>query len=347
MKSGRSINELASELQRIHETKMDYVGPKGLLNFQRNGMLEVGDNGEFGLTPYAERQLGDHLNIPPKYYDKMKSSSPELLQHNVNHWLQESPEDKRLVRTLDGEARAFLSDRYRPLDNWDLTEAILPVVTEVKSKVVSCEITATKLYFKSVMEDRTAMVGRDVLQPGLTISNSEIGAGALAVRPAIHFVGCTNLAMFSEASMKKYHVGAQLESTDGAISEYLSDKTKQLTDAAVWAQVKDLVHASMDGQVFDDLVDKMRAAKGVPIESNFVKVAENVGRTYHLSPKESGGLVNFLATGGDLTKYGMSNAVTRMSQEEYTSYDRATELEQLGGTIIDLAPSQWEVLNKV
>ena len=33
-----------------------------------------------------------------------------------------------MVRTLDGHARAFLSDRYRRLDNYDLCEHVLPIL---------------------------------------------------------------------------------------------------------------------------------------------------------------------------------------------------------------------------
>ena len=37
-------------------------------------------------------------------------------------WLQ-SDDDRRMIRTLDGNVRAVLSDHYRRLDNFDLAEA--------------------------------------------------------------------------------------------------------------------------------------------------------------------------------------------------------------------------------
>ena len=36
-----------------------------------------------------------------------------------------------MVRTLDGNARAFLSDRYRRLDNYDLLAHVLPMLREL------------------------------------------------------------------------------------------------------------------------------------------------------------------------------------------------------------------------
>ncbi|MFM2005765.1 MAG: hypothetical protein RLZZ09_1420, partial [Pseudomonadota bacterium] len=43
---------------------------------------------------------------------------------------------------------------------------------------------------------------------------------------------------------------------------------------------------------------------------------------------------------GDLTAYGLVNAVTHYSQE-VTDYDRATDFEALGGKLIELPVSDW------
>ena len=43
--------------------------------------------------------------------------------------MQARPADeRRLVRTLDSNARAFLSDRYRPLDHDEILERVLPAL---------------------------------------------------------------------------------------------------------------------------------------------------------------------------------------------------------------------------
>ena len=51
------------------------------------------------------------------------ADAPMLLADNANRWLKDKGEDRRLIRTLDGKARALLSDKYRPLENEDLAEA--------------------------------------------------------------------------------------------------------------------------------------------------------------------------------------------------------------------------------
>ena len=47
--------------------------------------------------------------------------------------------------------------------------------------------------------------------------------------------------------------------------------------------------------------------------------------------------------GGDLTKFGLFNAITRFSQD-VGSYDRASALEQLGGEVITLPRGEWELI---
>ena len=131
MKQGKSLSELATELERQHKTKRDFITDTRELELvprlssQENGeqtsehlrLQKGGASLDFTPTKHTHRQIGTFLNIPAKYYDRMHVEAPALLAHNVNHWFKEQPTE-RMVRTLDGKARAFLSNRYRRLDNF-------------------------------------------------------------------------------------------------------------------------------------------------------------------------------------------------------------------------------------
>ena len=58
--------------------------------------------------------------------------------------------------------------------------------------------------------------------------------------------------------------------------------------------------------------------------------------------EEGGGILRHFADGGDLSQYGLLNAVTRFSQD-VESYDRATELERIGGQVLELSPRDFSV----
>ena len=57
-----------------------------------------------------------------------------------------------MVRTLDNKARAFLSDRYRPLDNFDLATAVLPRIADAGCKVRSAQLTENRFYIQATTD---------------------------------------------------------------------------------------------------------------------------------------------------------------------------------------------------
>ena len=85
-----------------------------------------------------------------------------------------------MVRTLDGQARAFLSDRYRRLDNFDLASSVLPVLGEMGDgiQIISAEMTETRMYIKVINKRLELEVQKgDVVQAGMVLSNSEVFCG--------------------------------------------------------------------------------------------------------------------------------------------------------------------------
>ena len=211
MKQGKSITELANEIQRQQNNKVDYRVTTPKLTATDMGLIAVGDLGVFDLTNNANGQIAQRLKIPKIYFDKMKIEAPSLWAQNVNHWFNVNSE-KRLVRTLDGKVRAFLSDKYRTLDNFDLLEAIMPSLLKRKDlKIVSSEVTEDKFYLKAIFTDLSREVTssstlNDIVNFGIIISNSEVGAGSLRIQPMSERLVCLN-GMISNVSMKKYHVG--------------------------------------------------------------------------------------------------------------------------------------------
>ena len=55
-------------------------------------------------------------------------------------------------------------------------------------------------------------------------------------------------------------------------------------------------------------------------------------------------MLKYLIEGGDLSLYGLSNAVTRYSQD-VESYDRATALEGIGWDVATMEAGKWRKIN--
>ena len=73
---------------------------------------------------------------------------------------------------------------------------------------------------------------------------------------------------------------------------------------------------------------------------------EYFSKDFNITEEESTGVLQRLIEGKDLTLYGLSNAVTRFSQD-VDSYDRATALEGIGYNILSMPRQQWNRINQM
>ena len=345
MKQGRTLTELATELERQKTEKRDFRAPTGALSMTSNGVshIELGEIGKFEVQSTAHEQIAQRLEIPKKYYDRMRTDAPQLLDSNVNHWFKTNNE-KRLIRTLDGKARAFLSDKYRPLDNFDLAENALPILMKSGCEIASCEITDSHMYIKAITPKLTFDVGvNDIVQAGIVLSNSEIGKGRLSIEPLLYRLVCLNGAIVNDAAIRKNHVGRG-DNTLDEIQEFYRDATRMQDDKAFWMKVRDSIEYAFSSIGFEKYAKQFQNASNDKIESDPFKVIEVFQEKYTLSETEGKGILSELIKSNDLNRFGLINAVTAYAQT-VDSYQRSTELERLGGEIIELPRSQWEEIS--
>ena len=88
---------------------------------------------------------------------------------------------------------------------------------------------------------------------------------------------------------------------------------------------------------------KLQKTRDIRLTGDPVKTVEVLANRYTLNDTERAGVLRHLIIEGDLSGYGLVNAVTHYSQD-VEDYDRATEFEALGGKLIELAPGDWKEL---
>ena len=306
MKQGRTLQSLGEELTRQRTARRDFVADTRNLEISSSNtgsMLSVfmeNEKHEYGINALAHQQISTRLGIPYRYYQKMQEEDPALLDENVNAWFQKTPE-RRMVRILDGSVRAFLSDRYRRLDNLELCSAVLPVIQEMKGAVIeSCEVTATHLYLKVINRKMKAEVAvGDVVQAGFVVSNSEVGLGSLKVEPLVFRLVCKNGMICKDYTQKRYHVGRQAGGSEAEAYELYSDETLKQDDKAFFMKVADTVRYAVDEAKFMLTVDKMKEAMGIPLEHDPVKEVELLADRFLLTQNERGDVLRQLFMSGD------------------------------------------------
>ena len=225
-----------------------------------------------------------------------------------------------------------------PAGQYELAEAVIPKLERPGVHVVSARVTDTHFYLQATSDRVTAEVRRgDIVQAGVVIANSEVGASSLRISPMVYRLICTN-GLISGSELRQHHVGRGLDPNEDGATEFYRDETCRAVDRAFWLKVVDTVDAAMNEALFGQLVDKLRVAAGEPLDAKPSEIVEVVARRFGLTEAEQDGVLQQLALGADWTHYGVVNAVTRIAEDSET-YDCAVELERIGGEVLELPAS--------
>ncbi len=133
----------------------------------------------------------------------------------------------------------------------------------------------------------------------------------------------------------------------GLISQNF-DKNWEITtitdNKAFTSKLKDMILCAMDEASFGKIVDKLAESAKAHITGCVNDVIKAVGKEYDLRIAEQDEIFKYLLRGRDLSLYGLSNAVTRYSQD-VEDHDRAIELEEAGWKIATMEMEKWEKMN--
>ena len=350
-KLGLNINELAKKITDQAEKKVDMVVDSRsmqLLPVEQDDvttnapvLMSIDDSKQMEITSTAHRQLATRLQIPYAYYERVMNNNPVLLAENVNNWLGQT-QNKRMIRTYQSDGstvwdlmRADLSNKYLTFDNEDVAEAVLPVMFDEQLEIISSNVTEKKLYIKAVTDKLTGEIeSGDVVRGGVIVSNSEVGYGSVNVQAFIERLVCMN-GMIAETSFRRRHIGASHDITD-----LLSRDTLNKTSEALVGQVQDVVRNVLSNEGFNNVLGKLRETTETEIAKP-IDAVEIIQKQFRFTEDEKDSVLNHLIKGGDTTKWGLTNAVTRASQD-LEDYDRATEFEKFGWDVANLSNTVLE-----
>ena len=359
MKAGISVQKLIDTIEREQEEKIDYLVRPGAINtvVDDRGVpkLAIKGYGDFRITTHALMQLGEFTSIPFHYLSRLNSEAPDLLAYNLNYWFEHNKRT-RMIRTIGGKVRAILSPRYRRLDNYNFAKVVLPGLERLGAEIASCGLSETHAYIKAVFPNRQVEMDPVTFEPALVVSNSEVGEGAVEVQMAIHTRPCSNMVVWARVALERYsyehrlrrrHLGPDLRlDSDEHVRQLPSDSVPDAGEQVFWELFQERVERGMDPESFNTFVNTLRESRAFRISSReqAERVVEALRRRKSFTQDEAKGIRHYLFEDGDLSRFGLSNAITRFSQD-VESYDRASFFERVGGEIIAMTDSQWRSLN--
>lgn len=368
MKQSMSLQDLFDKVMRQSRAKRDLLADTStglrMVQMPDTGALAIvtlngGEQLErFDITRTAHDQIAEWLDMPRKYYDRVMNDHRDLLCQNVNTLFEREP-GMRMVRTLDGKVRAFLSNRYRRLDNDAVLQHSLPAILNQSSgvpanKVLRSYIGDNDMRIAVVFTDpalqQTIGVTKDgnpdIINPGFELSNSETGKGSLKFRGFFYRGYCDNGCIWSfgdeDFSMQRNHVGGKLAAN--MLGEILSDEAKQADDRALILAIRDCMKAIGTVEVAQKLGDALRAARNSGAPKHIVAAVSVLANEVGLTEGESNDVLRNLIADADFSRYGMLNAVTAVANADETTQERAFELEAAGNQILNFSQASWDAV---
>jgi hypothetical protein len=301
-------------------------------------VVKPGDRDYEAVHKWAMGQIGERAGIPKAFQDRLRSEDSkgwggELLAHNLNE-LFKHDKSKYLLRSVNGQVRGFLSDRYRRLDSRPLVESYLQSLQAVGAVPYESHFTETKIAIKSVLPRLFKLNDREVLALGVMFGNSDFGNGPLEVSIFAERLICMN-GMVASRDLRKIHLGARLSED----MEW-SNKTYQLDTEANASAIKDLVRNQLGPTHLNKFLDTLKAANEDEMKpeqiTQFLSKALTKERTKEVV--EAFNSANVVDMPAGQTRYRLSQAISWVANQMKDEEDKL-DMQRLAGVTIEKRPS--------
>ena len=333
MKTGTEIKTVLKEINDDTKYKKDYLvdlKDMQVVKSEQTGqaMLQFGNiDKDFYMTDRSVNQLCGKLKIGRQYIQKCLPESIDLVAHNLNFWINHRDNRDLMVRTYEFDARAILTNRYKRID-CDV------VANHCLDKLMDLDVEFKYSYYNGDTMNITAVTPKvegevvkgDVVQGGITITNSEVGDGSLMIKPFIYRLVCTNGMVAPQYFNQFYakHVGA-------IVIDPTQDEQWKVTIEKMQKQLELVAKP----EVFEENLKKLQDATKKSMNSHqIVQLAKRQG----ITDAERAGIFERLDryVGDEFTvsKYELSNAITNMANDEEMSDKRARFFQELGGLVV-------------
>lgn len=380
------LERMVAELERQKASRLDFVAATPAVTFvpaEEKGHIDMLLPVELGDEYAGERvRVSDHSlgqiaaktknvvnapgvglrnvmatpGIPVKFIRELTACQPQIAADLINK-LHGIGQERRLSRILSGRLRAWLSDSYRMVDNYDVAFHALDTARACGGEVIESRLTEQRMSIQfttrevagTVIDKQNSVLGapgsganhewlkttnlewgnynppEGTVHPVITVSNSETGNGGFTVSIGVLVAFCINMAVVS-TEISKIHIGQKLEE-----GMYQQDTIKTMSEAIV-LQTRDIMRKAFDARWFHDLCDQMQESTD-RVVMHPVRVVTNLCKDTGLNEENRDAILSHFMRGGSHNAWGVGQAVARTAQD-VTDADIATFLEGIAGSVL-------------
>jgi len=298
--------------------------------------VSIGDTGQERIHDNALTQFADRGKMSVNYVRALQKEGQhdwarELLAHNLTELFHRGPGNKRhLTRSVQGETRACLSDRYRRLDSRPLFAAFHEIaIRQFGAVPTRAYALATKTAVRVVLPVIFEPIPNEPMLYGLEWHNSDFGHGKHSLRAFLHRPYCTN-EMTTDDTLSQVHLGGKL-----AENVEFSQHTYELDQKTSVSALRDVVKGLLMPARIDETMRLVARADEEKVSAH--KVAEYLKANFGKADAQA---ITEAFTSADVenlppgqSAWRLSNAISFVATQTEDKY-KALELERAAGAIM-------------
>ena len=352
-KSQTSGVKALERMAREETLLKDFIVPLGtshramkpVITFDNDGqLLMLVDKGkekeQYRLHQNAVGQLSQRMNIPGRYLQDLAGGDEwqrNLASTILNEHTGWADREKVLVRAVEDDARAILSDKYKRINSSLIISAFINTAMSKKCNgvLVDGHMNDTKIWLETLspvpVDIDTPKNGIVSLAFGARFSTSDYGDGAMDLRAFILNGVCLN-GMVREQIIRQTHLGERMKD-DLALSE----RTFNLQSRAWASAIEDYTNQIYDPNYIRSKMVEVMAASATEINAENEVVT--LTKTAKLQKEEGHEILKIMIDNkpedgvqGESTLWKLTQAITAFARKEDPRRQR--ELQQIAGDLM-------------
>lgn len=294
--------------------------------------MHVGQE-DLAIHRHAFGQLAQRAGVPTNYLSKLSTAGgwqTDLAAEILNtHYRNGEAASRFLVRSVKGQARGVLSDKYRRLDSRPLVEAFATECQAVGAVPVDGTVSDTRVALKAIVPEVFEPVPGEVLAFGIEWANSDFGAGLHAVRAFILRLWCLNGATMENA-LAQVHIGGRLSD-----EIEMSQRTYELDTKTSISALRDVVGATLAPAKIQALCEGIRQADEKKVEWKNVsgKLAKRLLKSEQDAARMAFESEDVVMLPAGKSVWRASNALSWIAGQTNDA-DRKLDLQRLAGEVL-------------
>jgi hypothetical protein len=302
--------------------------------------VQLGDADPETVHRHAMGQLANRAGMPQGWARKLtewgetdddRAFGLELLADDLSKLYHRQQAKRYLTRSYDGTLRGVLSDRYLRMDSRPIIEAFSTAVKDSGAVIFDGVSNDVRWQLRAALQRIFEPVNGEIMSFGITLGNSDYGAGTLHAELWAERLVCTNL-MTVHSALRRVHLGSRL--TDNGVGWSMDTQNKD--SAAMAAMVSDVTRSLLTDDNVTSILDGVQEANETQIGGDEIakrlkalglSKAENKAITERFSSAE----VELLPPGQ--TPWRLSNAISAFALEA-DDIDARNRLEKAAGDVL-------------